>query len=252
MADEVLGAVDHPVAAVAPGRGLHRAHVRAGLGLGHGEAVDPLAARGRQQIALALLRVAAAQDVGRPAPEHRQRVGRAAQLPLEQREGQMVEPAAAELLGNVRRVEAQLLHLARDLAPDLGRHLARSARPRPRAGTAPARRSCGRSRRPSPARGQAEVHALRSPTCRPTSAGFGRPACAAAIRSRRPVHLALGRGRPGPPWCRHAAASARRSRPPPRPPRGSRSGRCASASRRRPASGSSPRPGRRHAPRPCA
>ena len=55
VADEVLGAVDHVVGAVATREGLHRAHVGAGLGLGHREAVDPLAADRRQEIALALL-----------------------------------------------------------------------------------------------------------------------------------------------------------------------------------------------------
>ncbi len=37
----------------------------------------------------------------------------------------MVEPAAAELLGDVWGVEAQLLHLAGDLQAELGRHDAR-------------------------------------------------------------------------------------------------------------------------------
>src|SRR3954447_27076090 len=70
VADEVLGAVDHPVAAVATGRRLHRAHVGARLGLGHGEAVDLQAAHRGQEVAIPLLLVAAAQDVRGPAPEY--------------------------------------------------------------------------------------------------------------------------------------------------------------------------------------
>jgi hypothetical protein len=43
VADEVLDAVDHPVAVRRDGGGLHAAQVRACAGLGHGQAVGTLA-----------------------------------------------------------------------------------------------------------------------------------------------------------------------------------------------------------------
>ena len=44
VADEVLGAVDHVVVAVAHSAALHAAHIAAGVGLAHGHAVDTFAA----------------------------------------------------------------------------------------------------------------------------------------------------------------------------------------------------------------
>jgi hypothetical protein len=55
VADEVLGAVDHEVAARFDGRGLHAAHVGSRAGLRHRQAFGTLAAHRGQEIALALL-----------------------------------------------------------------------------------------------------------------------------------------------------------------------------------------------------
>src|SRR5262249_29465588 len=101
MADEVLGAVDDPIAAVAPRMALHAADVGAGIGLGHGERVDLLAGDGRGQIALALLGVAGAKDVGGAAPPDREGHRGAPELAFEEGEGQVVKPAAAERLRDV-------------------------------------------------------------------------------------------------------------------------------------------------------
>ena len=61
MADEMLGAVDDEVVAVAHRGGLHAAQVRAGARLGHRQAVGALAAHARQQVALALLALQASR-----------------------------------------------------------------------------------------------------------------------------------------------------------------------------------------------
>ena len=55
VGDEVLGAAEDPVAAVASGRGLHAAEIGAGARLRHRETIPFLAADTRQEIALALL-----------------------------------------------------------------------------------------------------------------------------------------------------------------------------------------------------
>ena len=49
VADEVLGAVDDVVVAVAHGAALHAAHVAAGVGLAHRHAVDAFAGDGRER-----------------------------------------------------------------------------------------------------------------------------------------------------------------------------------------------------------
>ena len=73
VADEVLRAVQHEVAAVAAAPCIFmRAHVGARVRLRHRQRVDLLAADRRQEIALALLALAGHQDVGRPAEMHRQ------------------------------------------------------------------------------------------------------------------------------------------------------------------------------------
>jgi hypothetical protein len=111
------------VAAVALGARLHRAEVRAGVGLGHGQALHALAADRRQEIALDLRTLAGAQDVG--GPRHRILQGHrgAAELALHEGEGDMVEPAAAELLRHVGGVEAgregALVDLLDELRADL-------------------------------------------------------------------------------------------------------------------------------------
>ena len=79
--DEMLVAVEHPPAAVAPRRGAHRRDVRSGVGLGHGECGHRAAAADRVEPSRAL-RVAAGEQERRAAErlqrEHRvgQRIGR--------------------------------------------------------------------------------------------------------------------------------------------------------------------------------
>ena len=119
----MLGAVDDEVIAIGLGAGLHRAQVRAGIGLGQAEAFDPLAADRRQQVALDLLALAGAQDVA--GPRHRVLQGErgAAELALHQGQRDMVEAAAAQLLRHVGGVEAGLDRGGVDLLDQLRPHL---------------------------------------------------------------------------------------------------------------------------------
>src|SRR6266851_200111 len=64
VADEGLGAVDHPVIAVHHRAGLDRLQVRAGAGLGHGDGGYELAGAGLGDPLLLLLFVAVVQQVG--------------------------------------------------------------------------------------------------------------------------------------------------------------------------------------------
>src|SRR5215813_2795613 len=64
VADEGLGAVDHPVVAVHDGAGLDRLEVRAGAGLGHGDGGHKLAGTGLGDPLLLLLFAAVVQQVG--------------------------------------------------------------------------------------------------------------------------------------------------------------------------------------------
>ena len=126
VADEVLGAVDEVVGvlttAVAGGTGLHAAHVRAGVGLGHGQAVVARPADGGQQIFLDLRALAGAQDIARPRHQHLQAIGRAPQLALEQRHREIVQPAAAQLGGHIGRVQTHLDGLGLDGLHQFGRY----------------------------------------------------------------------------------------------------------------------------------
>ena len=124
VADEVLGAVDDEVAAVAPGMGLHPADVGARVGLGHREGVDLVAAHAGEEVALALLSASCAEDVGRPPPEHGERHRRPPELALEEGEGQVVEPPAPELRRDVGGVETEGADLVLDLPPELARDFA--------------------------------------------------------------------------------------------------------------------------------
>lgn len=107
MADEVLGAGDDPVVTVALGAGAHAAQVGAGLRLGHGQALDPLAGHRGEQVAVPLL-VGAGQEDARGAPDgvHLQCDAGPAQLALHQHPGEGVQTTAADLLGHVGGVEA--------------------------------------------------------------------------------------------------------------------------------------------------
>src|SRR5215468_5103229 len=75
VADEVLGAVDDPVAAVPAGPGRHGADIGPGARLGHRQAVVPLAADDRQQVLVDLAARAGLEDVARPRHQRLERVG---------------------------------------------------------------------------------------------------------------------------------------------------------------------------------
>jgi hypothetical protein len=110
----MLCAVQQPVAAHAAGAAFHAAHVGAGAGFGHGQRIHFFAAYGGQQIALFLLVVGGAEDVGGTAPEYAERHAGAAEFAFQQREGGVVQAAAAVFGGDVGGVEAQGQDLATD------------------------------------------------------------------------------------------------------------------------------------------
>src|SRR4029453_17404794 len=80
----------------------------------------------RRQVALDLFARAGAQDVGGPRHYILQGEGGPPELPLHQREADMVEPAAAEILGHVGGIEAGLERLVADLPDQLRPHLVRA------------------------------------------------------------------------------------------------------------------------------
>ena len=122
--DEVLGAVQHPVAAVAPRRGAHAAHIRSGVRFGHGQRVHLLAANGRRQIAFHLIALAGHQDVLRAAEEMCQRHRAAAELALEKRKLKIVETAATDRFRKIRGIEPHFHDLVLDGVAHLQRHMA--------------------------------------------------------------------------------------------------------------------------------
>ena len=124
VADEVLSAVDYVVVAAALGPAGHAPQVGAGVGLAHGQALHPLAPHGGQQVLLHLVAGAGPQDVGRPGHDVVQGVGGPAEGPLGHGQGQVVEPAPAQLDGHVGRVDPGVDGFAADLLHELGRHLA--------------------------------------------------------------------------------------------------------------------------------
>ena len=123
IADEMLGAVDHEMIALAHGPGLHRAQIGARTRLGEGQAFDALAADGRQQIALDLLARAGAQDIGRPRHGVLKGEGGAAQLALHQGHAHCVQPAAAQLLRHVGGIESGGFRPLADLGDQVRGHL---------------------------------------------------------------------------------------------------------------------------------
>ena len=122
--DEVRGAVHHPVAVVAHGLTFHAAHIRAGIGLGHRQSIHLLAAHRGHQVLLDLFPLAGHQDVLRPSEEMGQCHRAAAKLALDQRDIDMGQARAADALGEVRGVKAQIEALFLDVLRNLGGHLA--------------------------------------------------------------------------------------------------------------------------------
>jgi len=100
-ADEVLGAVDEVIVAVAFRSGGHRHDVRARPRLGERKALVALAAHARQQVALALVAVAGEQNLRRPPDEVLQGEARLREFPLHQGETGVTEAAAAHLFRKV-------------------------------------------------------------------------------------------------------------------------------------------------------
>src|SRR5262249_3961360 len=80
------------------------------------QAVHPITLDSRQQVGLDLIVLAGSQDIARPGDEPLQRVRGPAELPLDQRDRQLVEATATEVLREVRGVKAG----ADGAAPDLG------------------------------------------------------------------------------------------------------------------------------------
>ncbi len=107
-------------------RGLHAAQVRAGLRLGHRQALDALAAHRRQQVTLALLAAAGQQDVGGARhAEVLQRVAGVAEFLLVQHPAHRIETGAADLARHVGRVQPGGDGLVLELLQQIGAHCAR-------------------------------------------------------------------------------------------------------------------------------
>ena len=107
VADEMLGAIDDEVPALLDRSRADGTQVGTGTRLGHRETVDPLAAYGRQQVALALLALAREQDIGWAT--HAivvQRVAGAPQFLFVQRPRDRIEPTAADVDRHVGCVQA--------------------------------------------------------------------------------------------------------------------------------------------------
>jgi hypothetical protein len=114
--DPRLGAVEHPVVAVAHGLAAQRGRVAAGVGLREGEGAEQLAARHQLEVALLQRLAPVAQEHLRGqrvvhAHQHRRaRVGRRDLLERQQ-VARRVEPQAVVLLGEQHAEEAELPHL---------------------------------------------------------------------------------------------------------------------------------------------
>jgi hypothetical protein len=119
--DEPLLAVD-PEAAADPlsGRG-DRGRVGAGVALGDGDAVAPLAPAAGEQVALALAVVAGAQRVRRTPDHVPERVREPAELLLDDHLVEHAQPLTAPLGGHVDRVQSVVADALGDLRVDLGR-----------------------------------------------------------------------------------------------------------------------------------
>ena len=121
VADEMLGAVQHPVVAVLHGGRLHAAQVRTRAGFGHGEAVGLLAANAGKQIFVALLGRTGEQDVRRTRHAGPvQRVVGLAELLLVEQPGHRIEPGAADIGRHVGRIEPGLDRLGFQLVDEFG------------------------------------------------------------------------------------------------------------------------------------
>jgi hypothetical protein len=112
VGDEVLAAVDDPAAVGPLGPGADPGRVRAGVGLGQGEAGLTLGPHGRLEIALLLLGGAVEQDGGRALDAGEDAAGHGQQQPVAhalldaQDQAEVADPAAARLLGHEQRVIA--------------------------------------------------------------------------------------------------------------------------------------------------
>jgi hypothetical protein len=125
VADEMLGPVQHPVAAVLARAGLHPPQVRPRAGFGHRQAIPGLAPDAGHQVPLALLGIPRQQDVRRPRHAGPvQRIVRPAQFLFVQKPGQRIEPRAPDLDRHVRRVKPRRHGLLLDLADQLQRQVA--------------------------------------------------------------------------------------------------------------------------------
>src|SRR5690606_27484659 len=121
VANEMLGAVEHPVATVVHGARLHAAQVGAGARRGHGEAVGFFAAEAGEQILLALLRRPGEQDVGRARHAGPvQRIVGAAELLLVEEPCRRIEPRPADIGRHVGGVEARFDRLRFQLVHEFG------------------------------------------------------------------------------------------------------------------------------------
>ena len=115
----MLGAADDEVAAVGFRRAGHGAHIGAGAGFGHRQAVHFFAADAGEEIFFALVAGACLQDVAGARDGVLQRHACAAEFAVQQAHGEGVQSAAAEFFGHVRRVQADFARFGDDGAAQL-------------------------------------------------------------------------------------------------------------------------------------
>ena len=122
IGDEHLGAVQHPLIALAMRRAAHASEIRAGVGFGHGDCCDALAGDDVGHVALELflgtgVMQMRARHIGMHQHRHRETaVGRAAEFFGQQCSSEGVHFTAAVLRGVADAEQPQAAHLAHDLA----------------------------------------------------------------------------------------------------------------------------------------
>jgi hypothetical protein len=121
--NEVLGAVDHPVAAIADCLAFHAPHVGPSVRFGHGQSVHFLAAHSREQVFFLLLAFTGHKDVLRSAEKMVERHGPAAKLALHQREIEVAKTRSADAFREIAGIKTEVDTFLLEFFPKLMGHL---------------------------------------------------------------------------------------------------------------------------------
>ena len=124
VADEMLAAIDDPVAAVQFGIAFHAAHVGTGTGFGHRQCVEFFTLDRREQVLFLLLGVAGLQNAGRTPEEYGEAIRGATEFAFQQSEVEIVQSATAEFVGNIGREITRFEALVANFMAEFQRHFA--------------------------------------------------------------------------------------------------------------------------------